>query len=116
MIIGKLWHLDRKEHEFHMKDDKFMNTSEFLEEFAVCLNSPWGQSQEKYTIKYNCKDSYTEKDESEPDWKCEYKVIGYELITSEIYGYGNTPQEALENCINLFERLQKEFNKENESF
>lgn len=31
----------------------------------------------------------------------------------EFYGYGNTPQESVQDCINHFEYLQKTYNKEN---
>lgn len=98
------------------ENNNFLNTEEDLKNFTVCINSPWGQTDETYIIKYNCKDSYTEKDPNEPDWKCEYTVVGYEMITSILYGYGNTPQKALQHCIDIFQRLQREFNKENDSF
>lgn len=117
MLIGILYNIDGYELKFYIdKNNQFKNTEEDLIEFAVCNNSPWSQTHETYTIKYNCKDSYTSKDEGEPNWKCEYKVIGYEGITSIVYGYGNTQQESLKNCMDMCDRLQKKYNKENESF
>jgi hypothetical protein len=116
MLIGILNDFDDSELEFHMEDNKFTNGTEDLERFAVCSNSPWSYADETYTIKYNCKDSYSGINENEPNWKCEYQVVGYEMITSIIYGFGDTQQEALQNCMNIFDRLQKEFNKDNKSF
>lgn len=115
MLLGKLIYEDNK-NDFYIEDNKFCGSQEELERFAVCSNSPWSQVNEKYRIRYNCVDGYTGKDKSEPDWECTYEVVGYDMITSIIYGYGDTPQEALENCVNLFNKLQKEYNKDNESF
>jgi len=102
------------------KEEKIIITSDSkkgeLEEYSVCLNSPWGQNDETWTIKYNCKDNYTETDENEPTYKCEYMVVGYECITSVLYGYGNTKQEALNDCEEKFKCLQETYNKDDESF
>lgn len=115
-LIGVLY-INKNEFNFYINNDnQFENTTDDLNELAVCNNSPWSQTHETYTIKYNCKDSYTQKEEIELDWKCEYKVIGYDGITSIIYGYGNTPEESLKDCKLMCERLQKEYNKEDESF
>lgn len=97
------------------QNNQFTNQKEDLEGFAALINSPWSQADKIYTIRYNCKDAYTPKEDNEPDWVCEYKVIGYEMITSVLYGYGNTQQEALKNCMDMFDRLQKEFNKDGAS-
>ena len=49
-------------------------------------------------------------DENEPDYRTYYQVVGYEEITAVVYGYGNTPQESLQDCINHFEHLLKNCN------
>ena len=87
-----------------------------LENWAVVLNSPWSQAHESYTIGFNCKDAYTEMNMSEPIWRCTYTVIGYEGICGIVIGYGNTEEEALEDCKSLFKYLQENFNKDDESF
>lgn len=91
-------------------------TKEELNDLAVCLNSPWSQTNEKYVIKVNCKDAYTDIAEGDFAWKCEYLVHGYEYMTSSIIGYGHTENEALLNCMENMKYLQKTYNKEDESF
>ena len=84
--------------------------------WAQVINSPWSQAHEKYVIKLNCKDAYTEMDENEPAWICTYTIIGFEAICGEIIGYGSTEEEALKDCRDLFKYLQENYNKENVSF
>jgi len=115
MLIGKTTFRNDVS-EYNYENDKFTNTEEELKDFAVGLNSPWGQADETYTIKYNCKDDWTEKDKSKPDWKCEYEVIGADMFTSVLYGFGDTPNDALQNCIDIFNKLQSIYNKENDCF
>ena len=88
---------------------------EDMEEWAIWLNSPWSQIHEKYEIKCNCKDAYTQMDEYELVWKCEYSVIGYDGISATVIGYGNTEVEALESCKNHFQMLQQKYNTGNKS-
>lgn len=87
-----------------------------LNNLAVCINSPWSQKHETYTISLNCKDAYTDIPEHTPLFQCAYTVIGYDGITSILYGYGASETEALENCMELFEYLQYTYNPEDESF
>lgn len=89
---------------------------EDLECWAVTANSPWSQAHERYTIKCNCKDAYTEMDKNDFVWKCKYSIIGYDMIEAAVYGYGNTEGEALSECIKHFKEIQEMFNKEDESF
>lgn len=91
-------------------------TNEDLNDWAVWINSPWSQNNEKYTIKCNCEDSYTKMEKDKPIWRCEYLIIGFEAITSSVIGYGFSEEEALKNCKDLFKYLQKNYNKKNESF
>lgn len=86
-----------------------------LKNWAVWLNSPWSQAHEHYEISVNCKDAYTEMDENDPTWKCEYSIVGYELFSASVIGYGNTEIEALEDCIGHFKYLQEKYNPEGES-
>lgn len=50
---------------FYNEDDEELNKGD-LEQMAVWINSPWSQAHEKYEIRCNCKDAYTQMDENEP--------------------------------------------------
>lgn len=97
------------------KENEEELTKEEMEDWAVWINSPWSQINEKYEIRCNCKDAYTEMDKNEPIWKCEYSIVGYDGISASIIGYGNTETEALENCKLHFKMLQKKYNTQNDS-
>lgn len=99
---------------FYKENDEKLSKDD-LEEWAVWINSPWSKVHEKYEIKCNCKDAYTQADENEPIWKCEYSIIGYEGISASVIGYGNTEVEALKSCIEHFRMLQEKYNVKNES-
>lgn len=99
---------------FYKENDEEI-TKEDMEEWAILINSPWSQVHEKYEIKCNCKDAYTKMNVNEPDWKCEYSIVGYDGISASIFGYGNTEIEALESCKRHFRMLQGKYNSENES-
>ena len=99
---------------FCKENDEVLNEDE-LEQWAVWINSPWSQAHERYEIKYNCKDAYTQMDDNEPVWKCKYSIIEYDGISASVFGYANTELEALESCKNHFQMLQDKYNIENES-
>ena len=98
------------------KDGKKAVGFDDMESWAVTLNSPWSITHEYYKIEINCKNAYTAMDENEPFWRCIYTVIGYDGISAEVIGYGNTEEEALRDCKELFKYIQKNFNKDDESF
>lgn len=100
--------------DFIDSNDEVLTEKE-LKEWAVWINSPWSQTQESYTISLNCKDSYTAMNPSDPIWKCVYEIIGYDGITSTVIGYGQTEEEALIRCKELFAYLQSNYKKENEA-
>lgn len=87
-----------------------------LSEWAICLNSPWSQTEMEYKTELNCESAYTKMKETEPKWRTIYTVRSYDFFISEIYGYGNTPQELLENCISNFTHFQEKYNPENKYF
>ena len=95
------------------KDKNIELTKEELEEWSTWLNSPWLQSYKKYITEINCRDGYTKLIKEDPIYRTYYQVVGYEYVTAIVYGYGNTPQESVQDCINHFEYLQKTYNKEN---
>ena len=120
---GWLWL--NKENEFNYYTDDFEtfykdNDEELsekdLEEWAVCVNSPWSQAHGTYEITLNCKDAYTKMDENEPTWKCEYYVTGYDGISASVFGYGYIEVEALKDCKLHFRMLQNKYNPEDECF
>lgn len=100
---------------FYKENDEEL-TNEDLEEWAVTINSPWSQADEKYEISLNCKSPYIPMDENEPMWRCRYCIIGYEFISASVFGYGNTEAEALVDCKDHFQMLQDKYNPEDESF
>lgn len=87
-----------------------------LNEWAICLNSPWSQTEMEYKTELNCESAYTKMKETEPKWRTIYTVRSYDFFISEIYGYGDTPQESLENCISNFTHFQEKYNPENKYF
>lgn len=86
-----------------------------MEEWTVWVNSPWSMVHEGYDIRLNCKDAYSGIAEGDPEWKCIYSIIGYDGITASVIGYGNTVEEALHDCKELFSYLQKTYNPDDVS-
>lgn len=101
--------------KFYTENDEELSQKD-LEDWAMWINSPWSQTHERYEIRLNCKDAYTEMDESDPAWRCEYSVTGYDGISASVFGYGNTEIAALEDCKNHFKMLQDRYNAEGVSF
>ena len=81
-----------------------------LYHLALCANSPWSDDEMIYSI-YS-----SELPEGLFEWVCRKKIVGYEGITSMIYGYGQTEQEALEDCIKYFNDIQSKYNKDDDYF
>lgn len=86
-----------------------------LEIWAVLINSPWSQADERYEIKCNCINAYIPMDKEEPTWKCTYSIMGYDCLTAEVIGYGDTEEEALNDCKQLFVYLQEHYNADGEN-
>lgn len=100
---------------FYNVDDTKLSEKD-LEDWAYWLNNSWSQDNEMYEIKLNCKDAYTEMDKNKPIWKCKFHIVGAELTTSSVFGYGNTEVEALEHCKKIFQMLQERYSEEDECF
>lgn len=105
---NKVFYLDEECTEVADSDD--------LNNWAVVINSPWSQKHLSYKIELNCESAYEEMDENEPKWRCIYSITGYDMIEAEVIGYGNTEEEALKDCKELFEYIQKTFNPDDGSF
>lgn len=90
-------------------------TDKDMNDYAVFLNSPWSQDNMHYEIKLNCKDAYTDMDPDAPQWRCLYSIVGYNGLFTSILGYGDTPNEALEDCIAIKAHIQDKFNPDDES-
>ena len=91
------------------------DSKDYLEEWAIWLNSPWSQTDAMYKIQYNCIDSYTQRDPKWPEYRCDYTVIGYDGYSATIFGWGKTEIESLTDCLNRFNSIQKLYNPKGES-
>lgn len=97
---------------FYKENDDELSKDD-IEIWSKWINSPWFQDHEQYIIDVNCKNAYTPMDENDPIWRCEYSIVGYDMITASVFGYGNTEVEALEDCKNHFQMLQDKYNPNN---
>lgn len=95
----------------NMENEVFDRDDEWLKSWALVLNSPWGSTDASYLIKPNANNRYSDTN----GFMCTYAVVGYECMTAEIIGYGNSEIEALQNCINLFKSVQKKYNPDDDS-
>jgi len=114
MLIGSLSLMS--EPEIFFNEGKYSVSEESLIDWANCLNSPWSNTCENYKIERNHIKNLTKDVPYNQKWKCQYSVIGYDGITSCLYGYGSTPDESLRNCIALFKEIQAKYNPEDNSF
>ena len=87
---------------------------DFFIHFTEWINSPWSYGCESYTV-HRVLASNGELDEKY-EWVCEYTVVGYDEITSTLYGYGHTKEEAIDRVDKLFDYLQNKYNPEKVSF
>lgn len=78
-----------------------------LYNYSLCLNSPWSITNEIFKITY---------DNTMNSWKCTYLVLGCEGVYTEIYGYGETPDAALNDCNERYSLFQTKYNPDDESF
>ena len=82
---------------------------EELEGWAMLLNSPWSYINDKFTIQANIgKDFQLVK--GEPEYICTREVVGYDGMTATCVGYGRLPDNALAECILLWDSIQIRFN------
>lgn len=83
-------------------EDKYINS------LAILINSPWSHVNQLFII-------VPDTDENQQTilgWQCTYQVIGYDGISTTIYGYGKSEEEAMKNCKDFFKYLQANYNKE----
>lgn len=100
---------------FYDKNDVEIGT-DTLEDWAVCLNSPWSVANERYVVEFNTTNTCVDMSKDGFLYRCIYVVVGYDGITTEIFGYGNDAEEALTNCIVNFNKVQAKYNPNDESF
>lgn len=74
------------------------NTEEEVESLVEIMDNPWSFSAEEY--KLTC-------EEDGPKWTCEHKVIAYDFLGGSVYGYGETPQEALIDSGKVLSQFRK---------
>lgn len=101
---------------FYKKEDESLVLEHEMEEYAIWLNSPWSYENEKYIIKYNCKDGTIPENSDDMIWKCSYIVHGYDGVVACVIGYGNSEALALLDCKKRFTLLQERYNPENISY
>ena len=102
--------LDKEDTNIILNDTLNLVSEDKLCDYSLCLNSPWSLTTLNYHIKYN---------KELASWVCIYSVnsvIGYEGIYTEIYGYGVTPDVALNDCNERYSLFQTRYNPNNEFF
>lgn len=82
-----------------------------INDWVYCLLHPWSIADEDYTVELNYKNAYTTIPDDVPQYRCIYSVRAYECISGQLYAYGDTPQEALQKCIETFEILKVKYNE-----
>ena len=87
---------------------------DFFRYFVKWLNSPWSYGCETYTV-HRIRTISGDLDKN-CEWVCEYNVVGYDDLTSTLYGYGHTIEECMNRVKKLFDYLQRKYNPENISF
>lgn len=95
------------------KSTNDLSFNEAMENWAVILNSPWADHNIEYAI---TKNAYFKKEfVGCPDYICEYNIIGYGHMIASVFGYGNTPEEALTDCKTTFDYVQGLYNPNRET-
>lgn len=82
-----------------LADVNLDSDKELLEAWTI---NPWANDTFSYCIKLNSGDEYI----------CSLNVIAYDLLEASIYGYGETPEEALANCKRCMDWAQINYNPE----
>lgn len=101
--------------DFYTTNDVFTinsGTSENpINDWVYCLLHPWSIADEEYTVELNYKNAYTAIPDDVPKYRCIYFVCAYGCISGKLYAYGDTPQEALQKCIEVFAMLQAKYDE-----
>ena len=90
---------------FYNEDGELLQEEKELKKWAIWLNSPFSDDYFKYIISFD-------SEKKEKKWKCNYVVFGYDYVQSAVFGFGDTPEEAITNCRNNFKELQERYNPE----
>lgn len=84
-----------------VKDGVIENDEETFNHWKHCLNSPWMGTCYGYNISLNSSKDQPGK------FICEYSVVVFDSLEVGLFGFGETPNEALSNCEKLlFEYTQ----------
>lgn len=101
--------------DFYTTNDVFTinsGTSENpINDWVYCLLHPWSIADEEYTVELNYKNAYTAIPDDVTKYRCIYFVCAYGCISGKLYAYGDTPQEALQKCIEVFAMLQAKYDE-----
>lgn len=83
--------------------------AETLECWAALLNSPWSYANDQITIKFNVGKDF-KLVAGEPPYICTREVVGYDAMTATCVSYGASPDNALTECLALWDAIQRQFN------
>lgn len=90
---------------FYNQEYKQLQKDKELKTWAVWLNSPLSYDHFKYVISFN-------SEKKDKKWQCNYVIFGTDYVQAAIFGFGDTPQEALTECRHNFREIQERFNPE----
>lgn len=88
-------------------DDFEIVPEKTLDDMGYFVTDPWASDTYSYQIRENVKDGYSEIDKTIPVYYCEYFVECNDIVSVSVYGYGNTPEEALNSCQHYINLLKK---------
>lgn len=91
--------IGKKEIMFKEKDP--MDNDDIKEILGIMLN-PWMETETRFEI----------TTEDGVNWVCQHYVGAYCGLSGYLYGYGDNPRQALEDCENLLNRLSEQTNEE----
>lgn len=86
---------------------------EILKDWAFVLANPCSDQDKRYTIEQPMAKALRFYEGKEYQYVCELFVIACDYSNASLYGRGNTPEEALEDCKNKMSWVQETFNSGN---
>ena len=72
---------------------------EDVRNLAQLLENPWDDGEINYIITIDTESSILTIDNDKPKWKCEYYAASYDFVEVSVFGYGNTQNDALNDCM-----------------
>lgn len=66
------------------------------------MKNPFASDGEYYSVDY---------DNNKSHWCCVHSSMAYDGVEGGLYGYGSSPKEALDDCINSLKKLEEKCKK-----